>query len=266
MDVKAEKARIGVIGGTGIYDPEIFKVVEKLDVITPHGRTSAPITICEIKGVKVAFLPRHGERHAIPPHMVNYRANIWALREIGVERILAPHAVGSLKEEYKPGMLAFPDQFIDFTKKREYTFYDGPRVVHIATAEPFCPELRTLLSDAAKKLGLEFRDKATYICIEGPRFSTKAESAMFRQFADIIGMTLVPEAQLARELEMCYASISMITDYDVWKEQEEVSADLVIQRMRENIDKTRKLLMEVIPNIPKKRECVCSKALKGAEL
>lgn len=261
-----EKARIGIIGGTGVVDIESFELVEKRDIITPYGRTSAPISIFDTKGVKIAFLPRHGEGHRIPPHKVNYRANIWALKEIGVERILAPHAVGSLKEEFKPGMLVFPDQFIDFTKKRDYTFYDGPKVVHIGTAQPFCPELRKLLMENAEKLGFEFSKKGTYICIEGPRFSTKAESFMFRNFADIIGMTLVPEAQLARELEICYVSISMVTDYDVWKEQEEVSTELVLETMRRNVDKTKKLIERVIPQIPEKRTCICSKALEGAEI
>ncbi len=261
-----EKVRIGIIGGTGVVDIESFELVEKRDIITPYGRTSAPISIFDAKGVKIAFLPRHGEGHRIPPHKVNYRANIWALKEIGVERILAPHAVGSLKEEFKPGMLVFPDQFIDFTKKRDYTFYDGPKVVHIGTAQPFCPELRKLLAENAEKLGFEFSEKGTYICIEGPRFSTKAESFMFRNFADIIGMTLVPEAQLARELEICYVSISMVTDYDVWKEQEEVSTELVLETMRKNVDKTKKLIERVIPQIPEKRACICSKALEGAEI
>lgn len=264
--VNLMKAKIGIIGGTGIIEIEDFKFVKKLDFVTPYGRASAPISIYDFNGRKIAFLPRHGERHEIPPHKINYQANIWALKEIGVERILASHAVGSLKEELKPGMLVFPDQFIDFTKKREYTFYNGPKVVHIATAEPFCPELRNLLVKNAKKLGYEFAEKATYICIEGPRFSTKAESFMFRNFADIIGMTLVPEVQLARELEICYASISMVTDYDVWKEHEQVSTELVIETMKKNVIKAKKLLEKLISQIPEKRSCICSHALKGAEI
>lgn len=255
---------LGIIGGTGIY--ETFETVERIEIDTPYGKPSDTITICKVGGKKVAFLPRHGERHEIPPHKVNYRANIWALKHVGVERIIAPHAVGSLKEEYIPGTLVFPDQFIDFTKKREYTFYDGRQVIHISTAEPFCPELRNILIQTAKELNINHQEKATYVCIEGPRFSTKAESHMFRQFADIIGMTIVPEAQLARELEMCYASISMVTDYDVWKEQEEVSAELVIQRMKDNLDKTKKILERAIQKIPEERNCLCKDALKGAEL
>ena len=261
-----EKIRIGIIGGTGIYSPDEFKIIEKVNPETPYGKTSAPFTICEIKDKKVVFLPRHGEKHTIPPHKINYRANIWALKELGVERIIAPNAVGSLREELKPGMLIFPDQFIDFTKRRDYTFYDGPKVVHISNSEPFCPELRKLLFEKANKLGFESSNKATYVCIEGPGFSTKAESNMFRQFADIIGMTLVPEVKLARELEICYASISMITDYDVWKERDEVSADKVKETMAKNITKVRKLLLEVIPEIPEDRNCVCSRALKDAQI
>ena len=259
-----EKPLIGIIGGTGVY--EAFETLERIEMDTPYGKPSDVITICEVSGRKVAFLPRHGEKHEIPPHKVNYRANIWALKQLGVERIIAPHAVGSLKEEYRPGTLVFPDQFIDLTKKREYTFYDGPKVIHISTAEPFCNELRNILIKAARELNIGHKENATYVCIEGPRFSTKAESFMFRQFADIIGMTLVPEAQLARELEMCYASISMVTDYDVWKEQEQVSAELVIQRMKENLDKTKRILEYIIPKIPKERNCLCKDALKGAEL
>jgi len=259
-----EPVSIGIIGGTGVY--EAFDVVDEVEVNTPYGKPSDSITICEVHGRKVAFLPRHGKNHEIPPHKVNYRANIWALKELGVTRIIAPQAVGSLKEKYSPGTIVFPDQFIDFTRKREYTFYDGPKVIHISMAEPFCPELRNHLISAAKELHIEFAEKGTYICIEGPRFSTKAESHMFRQFADIIGMTLVPEAQLARELEMCYASICMVTDYDVWKEQEEVSAELVIQRMKENLEKTKRILEHVIPRIPEERNCPCKDALKGAEL
>lgn len=262
-----KKVRIGIIGGTGVVDIENFDLIEKIDIVTPYGRATAPISIFDANGIKIAFIPRHGEKHQIPPHKVNYRANIWALKEIGVERIIAVHAVGSLKEELKPGMLVFPDQFIDFTKRREYTFYNGPKVVHITMAEPFCPELRNLLIENAKKLGFDFSEKGTYICIEGPRFSTKAESFMFRNFADIIGMTLVPEAQLARELEICYASISMVTDYDVWKEEEEkVSTELVIETMKKNVNKTKKLLEKVISQIPEKRTCICSHALEGAEI
>jgi 5'-methylthioadenosine phosphorylase len=261
-----EKAKIAIIGGTGIYDPEQFKIIDKIDLVTPYGRPSAPLTICKISGREVVFLPRHGEKHSLPPHKVNYKANIWALKELGVERILAPHAVGSLKEELKPGMLVFPDQFIDFTKRRDYSFYNGPKVVHISSAEPFCPDLRELLSRTSKKLNFEYAEKATYICIEGPRFSTRAESNMFRQFADIIGMTLIPEAKLARELEICYASISMVTDYDVWKERDEVSADKIIETMRKNTEKVRKLLAKVIEQVPEERNCICSRALEGAEL
>jgi len=261
-----EEIKIGIIGGTGVYNVEEFRIIRKIELETPYGKPSAPLTVGEINGRKVVFLPRHGEKHTIPPHKINYRANIWALKEMGVNRIIAPNAVGSLVEELKPGMLVFPDQFIDFTKRRESTFYDGPKVVHISNSEPFCPELRKILSETANKLELDNTNKATYVCIEGPSFSTKAESNMFRKFGDIIGMTLIPEVKLARELEICYASISMITDYDVWKEKDEVSAEKVKETMAKNIVKVRKLLLEVIPKIPEDRNCICSRALKDAEL
>ncbi|HIE41055.1 MAG TPA: S-methyl-5'-thioadenosine phosphorylase [Candidatus Aenigmarchaeota archaeon] len=261
-----EEIKIAIIGGTGIYEQEEFKIIEKIDLVTPYGRPSAPLSICEINKQKIIFLPRHGERHNLPPHKVNNRANIWALKELGVERILAPHAVGSLKEDLKPGMLIFPDQFIDFTKRRDYSFYDGPKVVHISMAEPFCPELRKILSEISKELNFEYSNRAIYLCIEGPRFSTKAESYLFRKFADIIGMTLIPEVKLARELELCYASISMVTDYDVWRERDEVNANKVIDTMKKNIIKVRKLIVNVIEKIPEGRHCICSKALESAQL
>ena len=260
------RANLAIIGGTGIYDPGEFRIIEKLDISTPYGEPSTQPILCELVGIDLIFLPRHGEKHTIPPHKVNYRANIYALKELGVKRILAPQAVGSLKEELRPGVLVFPDQFIDFTKKRDYSFYDGPEVVHIACGEPFCPELRAILSNTSRELGLEYFDKATSLCIEGPRFSTKAESNLFRQFADIVGMTLIPEAKLARELEICYAPISMVTDYDVWKEKEEVSADKVIETMRKNTAKVKQLIINSIPKIPKQRNCICSRALEGARL
>ena len=266
MEAIEEKATIGIIGGTGIYDAGEFKTIKKLDINTPYGKPSAHLIIFEAQNIKIAFLPRHGENHTIPPHKVNYRANIYALKELGVKRILAPQAVGSLKEELKPGMIVFPDQFIDFTKKRDYSFYDGPEVVHIASAEPFCPELRKILSEISEDLGFEHSTKATYLCIEGPRFSTKAESNLFRQFADIIGMTLIPEAKLARELEICYTPISTITDYDVWKEKEEVNTDKVVETMKKNTAKIKKLIANSIQKIPKERNCICSKALEGARI
>ena len=255
--------RIGIIGGSGIYG--VFNPKKSIKVHTPYGLPSGNVEIGEISGVEVAFLSRHGKGHYIPPHKVNYRANIYALQTLGVERVIGVNAVGSLREEYKPGDTVIVDQFIDFTKKRDYTFYDGPKVVHISMADPFCPELRKVFIDTSRSLGYRTHDKGTYVCIEGPRFSTRAESRMFRQFADIIGMTLVPEAQLARELEMCYVNISTITDYDVWAEKP-VTTEEVLRVMNENEEKVKKILENGIPEIPKERNCPCKDALKGAEI
>ncbi len=255
--------RIGIIGGSGVYG--VFNTEESVKVHTPYGVPSGNVEIGTIKGVEVAFIPRHGKGHYIPPHKVNYRANIYALHELGVERIIGISAVGSLKEDYKPGDIVLVDQFIDFTKKREYTFYDGPKVVHLSMADPFCPELRKLFADVLGELGYRYHDTGTYVCIEGPRFSTRAESRMFRQFADIIGMTLVPEVQLARELEMCYVNISTITDYDVWAEKP-VTTKEVMRVMKDNEEKVKKLLELGVPRIPEERNCPCKDALKGAEV
>jgi len=255
--------RIGIIGGSGVYG--VFTPEKSVKVHTPYGLPSGNVEIGKIKDVDVAFIPRHGKGHYIPPHRVNYRANIYALHSLGVERIIGISAVGSLREDYKPGDIVITDQYIDFTKKRDYTFYDGPKVVHISMADPFCPELRNIFIDVVNSLGFRYHDKGTYVCIEGPRFSTRAESRMFRQFADIIGMTLVPEVQLARELEMCYVNISTITDYDVWAEKP-VTTEEVIRVMKENEEKVKRILEEGIPRIPAERSCGCKDALKGAEI
>ena len=259
-------AEIGIIGGTGIYDPTIFNIIDEKKINTPYGETSDRITICTYKEKRIAFIPRHGKNHRIPPHKINYQANIWAMKELGVKVILAPSAVGSLKKEYRPGEIVLPDQFIDFTKKRNYTFYDGPRVCHISQSEPFCPDLREIIIKNLEHLNFKVHPLGTYICIEGPRFSTKAESNYYRTLlkADIIGMTLIPECILAKEMEMCYVSISTITDYDVWAEVS-VSSKEIIETLNKNVDKIKKLLLTVIPNIEKERNlCDCSKSLENA--
>ncbi len=255
--------RIGIIGGSGVYG--VFTPEKSVKVHTPYGLPSGNLEFGEINGVEVVFIPRHGKGHYIPPHRVNYRANIYALHSVGVERIIGISAVGSLQESFKPGDIVIPDQFIDFTKKREYTFYDGPKVVHISTADPFCPQLRDIFIKTSKLLGFRTHEQGTYVCIEGPRFSTRAESRMFRQFADIIGMTLVPEAQLARELEMCYVNVSTITDYDVWAEKP-VTTEEVMRVMKENEEKIKKILENALPEIPAERDCPCKTALQGAEI
>lgn len=257
-------SRIGIIGGTGVYDPKIFDIKERISLSTPYGPPSDCVQVGTMDGVEVAFLARHGSGHVLPPHMVNYRANIWALKQLGVERIVSPCAVGSLKEDYRPGDLVIVDQFIDLTKRRDYTFYDGARAVHVSLADPFCGEMNAIFAKEAKRLKIPHHVGGTYVCIEGPRFSTRAESNMFRNYADIIGMTLVPECQLARELDMCYTSLATITDYDVWA-PEPVDLPTVLRVMSENVEKVRKLISATLPKIPVKRgKCACPHTLKDA--
>ncbi|MGE5637555.1 MAG: S-methyl-5'-thioadenosine phosphorylase [Chloroflexota bacterium] len=258
------QAEIGIIGGTGVYDPKLIKNLKEITVETPYGKPSDTLILGELEDKHVAFLPRHGRKHTIRPTDVNSRANIFALKKLGVQRILASSTVGSLKEEYKPGDIVFVDQFIDRTTRREESFYTENRVCHISVAEPTCPELRQILTSVAKKANLKFHDTGTYVCIEGPRFSTKAESRMYRSWgADVIGMTLVPECVLAREAEICYASIAMVTDYDVWKDHP-VCVEDIVKTMRANIDNVKQIIIETIKQIPENRECECKTALKSA--
>jgi len=261
----SEYAEIGIFGGTGIYDSGLLNDSKEITIDTPYGKTSDSITIGEFNGRKIAFMPRHGKKHTIPPHLINFRANIWAFKELGVKRIIAPSAVGSLKEEFQPGHFALPSQFIDFTKSRKGTFSENGKVIHISVADPFCPELQNVVLDVAKNQEIQIHKDCTYVCIEGPRFSTKAESKFFRTTgADIIGMTLVPECQLAREAQICYVSISTITDYDVWAEKP-VTAKEVMETLAKNVEMTKKLLTLVINKIPEKKSCSCEKALEEAE-
>ena len=258
------KAEIAIIGGTGIYNTEIISNNQTLDLETPYGKTSDSLTIGEFNGKNIVFLPRHGKKHSVPPHKINFRANIWALKEIGVKRIIAPCAVGSLRENMEPGHIAIPDQFIDRTKDRESTFYDKGTVAHISTADPFCPELRDLAISAGKKLDYDIHEKATQVCIEGPRFSTRAESNMFRNWgADTINMTLFPECVLARESQICYIAIATITDYDVWAETA-VSHHEVLKTLEKNVEKTNNIIQKIIPQINSDRKCLCANALDGA--
>jgi 5'-methylthioadenosine phosphorylase len=254
---------IGIIGGSGVYDPALFSESVDISLGTPYGPPSGPYIVGRYEGREVAFLARHGPGHVIPPHKVNFRANLWGLKELGVERVFAVSAVGSLREEYRPGQLVLVDQFIDFTKKRDYTFYNGPQVTHISTAEPYCGELRGWLGEAAGELGLDVHERGRMVVIEGPRFSTKAESMMFQNHADIIGMTGVPEAQLARELELCYATVAMVTDYDVWKDHP-VNVEQVVRTMKENVGNVKDLLKAVLGKVPGGRDCPCKDALAGA--
>lgn len=256
---------IGIFGGTGIYDSGLLEDAKEVEVDTPYGKPSDTITVGTFKGRKIAFLPRHGKKHTIPPHMINFKANIWAFKELGVTRIIAPSAVGSLKEELAPGHFVLPSQFIDFTKSRDGSFSEDGRVIHISVADPFCPELQSSITQVTDSLDMHIHKNCTYVCIEGPRFSTKAESKFYRTTgADIIGMTLVPECQLAREAQICYASISTVTDYDVWAEKP-VTAKEVLETLSKNVEGTKKILTELIEKIPKDRSCSCAKALEEAE-
>jgi 5'-methylthioadenosine phosphorylase len=258
------QAEIGIIGGTGLYDPKLLKNIQEVEVNTPYGAPSAAFVLGELAGREVAFLARHGSKHTIRPTDVNSRANIFAFKKLGVGRILAVSTVGSLKEAYKPGDLAFLDQFIDRTTKREQSYYTADKVCHISVADPMCPETRKTLIATAKNLKIDVHPTATYICIEGPRFSTRAESRLFQQWgADVVGMTLVPECVLAREAELCYASISTVTDYDAWKDHA-VTLDDVVATMRANVEKVKKILVETIAQLPKKRGCDCQFAMKNA--
>ncbi|MFA7707582.1 MAG: S-methyl-5'-thioadenosine phosphorylase [Candidatus Pacearchaeota archaeon] len=246
--------RIGIIGGSGLDDPKLLSNYEEKDIDTKYGKPSSKIICGKMNGVDVCILARHGKDHSIPPSQINYRANITALKLLGCDYILATSAVGSLRQEIKPGDLVFPDQFIDFTKQRKSSFFDEPgNVVHPSMSEPYSRELRNLLIKTSEELGFSKHNHATMVIIEGPRFSTKAESFMFKNFADIIGMTGVPECNLANEVKIPYASIAMSTDYDCWKNNEEpVTFEMVLERMKENADKVKELLIKVILRIGNK--------------
>ncbi len=244
-------AKVGIIGGSGLDDPDILKDAREIAVETPYGAPSSVLTCGVIEGVDVAIMARHGKDHSIYPTKVNFRANIWALREQGCTHILASTAVGSLREDIAPGHLVFPSQFIDHTRKRDVTFFDEDVVVHTPMAEPFCSNLIDLLSSSAETLNIPFHKNKTVITIEGPRFSTKAESHMFRSWnADVINMSTVPEVVLAREKQMHYAAIAMSTDYDCWHEEEEpVTWEMIMETMKKNADQVIRLFMHVIPKI-----------------
>ncbi|BAN90653.1 S-methyl-5'-thioadenosine phosphorylase [Aeropyrum camini] len=265
------KAQVGVIGGSGLYDPGIVENPVEVKVSTPYGNPSDFIVVGDVAGVKVAFLPRHGRGHRIPPHAINYRANIWALKALGVKWVISVSAVGSLREDYRPGDFVVPDQFIDMTKnRRHYTFYDGPVTVHVSMADPFCEDLRQRLIESGRRLGYTVHEKGTYVCIEGPRFSTRAESRVWKDVfkADIIGMTLVPEVNLACEAQLCYATLAMVTDYDVWADRP-VTAEEVERVMISNVERARRMLYDVIPKLkgePEAERCSCCRALDTAAI
>jgi 5'-methylthioadenosine phosphorylase len=257
-------ATVGVFGGSGFYS--FVDAVDEVTVDTPYGETSSSITIGDVGGVRVAFLPRHGRKHQFPPHKVPYRANVWAMKELGVERLFAPNAVGSLQLEIAPGSFVICDQLVDRTRGRADTFYDGPETTHISFADPYCPTMRSSLVSTGGELGIPLHEKGTVVVIQGPRFSTRAESAWFqRQGWEVINMTQYPEAPLARELEMCFANISLVTDYDVGVgDTPPVTHEEVIRVFDENNARLRDLLFATIPTLPASRDCPCATALAGA--
>ncbi|MDE2038850.1 MAG: S-methyl-5'-thioadenosine phosphorylase [Elusimicrobia bacterium] len=261
-----EKAKIGVLGGSGLYEIPGLRNVRRVQVKTPFGEPSGAVTLGELEGVDCAFLPRHGQGHVLLPSEINARANIWALKSLGVERLIAVSAVGSLKEELAPRHFVVPDQLIDRTKGRTSTFFGGGIVAHVTFDRPFCAELSKLLCETAGGLGLVAHSGGTYVCMEGPQFSSKAESRLHRQLgADIVGMTAIPEAKLAREAELCYAMAALVTDYDCWKEGEEVNNEQVIQTLNANVANAIRLLASALPAacaLP--RRCRCARALEGA--
>jgi len=259
--------KIGIIGGTGVGSPDSIEERKEIKVHTPYGPPSGMVVTGMIAGKQVVALARHGEQHTIYPSKVNFRANIWAMKELGVSHIIAVTAVGSLREDIAPGHLVFPDQFIDRTTCRAATFFEGQEVCHIPMADPFCGKLRGILSAAAEKLSLSCHSRGTVITIEGPRFSTRAESIMYRQWgADIINMSTVPEVVLAREAGICYATVAMSTDYDCWHESEEpVSWELIQRTMHDNAARVKQLLAAALPDI-QYTDCTCRTAVSGSTL
>jgi 5'-methylthioadenosine phosphorylase len=257
--------QIGIFGGTGFYS--ILENVEERWLETPYGKTSDKVAVGTYKGRQIAFIPRHGKSHSIPPHQINYRANVWAMKELGVRYIISPAAAGSLQKNIKPGDFVVTDQFVDRTTGRKDTFYDGPTVTHMPGAEPICPILRKRAIEALKKANLPHHETGTTVIIQGPRFSTKAESAWFTKMGwDVINMTMYPEAILARELEMCYTNISLITDYDsgLDGEFEPVTAEDAIRVFMENTDKLKQAVLGMVEAIELNHSCSCHVALKSA--
>jgi 5'-methylthioadenosine phosphorylase len=258
--------RVGVLGGSGLYEMEELKDVEEVSVNTPFGLPSDRYVLGKLGEVELVFLPRHGRGHRILPSHLNYRANIFGMKKLGVEWIISVSAVGSMKEEIEPGHIVIIDQFFDRTRQRPNTFFGDGIVGHVAFADPVCPVLRGTLLDAARASGATVHDGGTYLCIEGPQFSTRAESQIFRSWGvDVIGMTNLPEARLAREAEICYATIALCTDYDCWHESEEdVTIEAVLETMRRNVSTAQAIIREAVSRFPLKRDCPCAEALKDA--
>jgi 5'-methylthioadenosine phosphorylase len=260
------EARIGIIGGSGLYKMEGMTGVEKVKLSTPFGEPSDAIILGNLERVRVAFLPRHGEGHRISPSELPAKANIYALKSLGVERIISVSAVGSLKEEIAPLDIVIPDQLIDATKGRASTFFTNGIVGHVSFAEPLCPVLSQISFEASAKVRAKVHKGGTYLVMDGPQFSTKAESQLYRSWgADVIGMTALPEAKLAREAEICYVTLAFVTDYDCWHPSyESVTTEMILTNLRKSVDTVKRILKLLIPSIPQKRDCACASALKYA--
>ena len=257
---------LGVIGGSGLYEMEGLRNVRSVSVRTPFGDPSDSMVVGELEGRTLAFLPRHGRGHRLPPSQINYRANLYALKKIGVNRVLSISAVGSMKESIRPGDIVVVDQFYDHTKFRPNTFFGDGVVGHIPFADPVCPSLAAVAYAASKRVVKRTHRGGTYLCMEGPAFSTRAESRIYRKLGvDVIGMTNMPEAKLAREAELCYASLALATDYDCWHEAEEdVSIEAILAVLRKNVENSKRILREVVRRLPGKGSCGCGRALEHA--
>lgn len=260
------KARIGVIGGSGLYEMPGLKGLEEVKVTTPFGDPSDVLIVGELEGVSVAFLPRHGKGHRLNPTEVPSKANIYALKSLGVEQVISVSAVGSLQEPIRPLDMVIPDQLIDRTRARPSTFFEDGIVAHVSFAEPFCPVVRAFLVESVKETDTAVHDGGTYVVMEGPPFSTIAESKLYRSWgASIIGMTALPEAKLAREAEMCYATLACATDYDVWHDDHDsVTVDMVVANLMYNVATAQDVLRRIVTRLPDKRVCGCATALTNA--
>lgn len=268
MKTSTKQATVGVIGGSGLYDIEGLASTRSIRVRTPFGAPSDAITVGTLEGIRVAFLSRHGRGHLLNPSVINYRANIFALKSLGVSHVISISAVGSMKESIRPGDVVVPDQFIDLTKRRVSTFFENGIVAHVAFGEPVCAELGRALLSAAKQVGATAHPSGTYLCMEGPQFSTKAESRLYRQWGvDVIGMTNMPEAKLAREAELGYATVALVTDYDCWHDTEEaVTVEAVLTTLHRNVALAKQILRAVMPYFADPEECACHRALDHAIL
>ena len=262
----SESMTVGVIGGSGLYQIEGLTDVAEQTLSTPFGAPSDAFVTGRLGDVRMVFLPRHGRGHRTPPSAINFRANIWGLKKLGVDRILSVSAVGSMREEIAPGDFVVIDQFIDRTRHRVDTFFDADVVAHVMFADPVCEPLRQVLVAAAREVGVKVHDGGTYLCMEGPQFSTRAESKLYRSWGvDVIGMTNLQEAKLAREAEICYATMALVTDYDCWHEgHDDVTIDAILETMHHNVQNARNLIQAAVPRLPRDLGCGCGQALAHA--